>query len=70
MMKHCSVTQFIKNDPKKGVKNSPEYDDTKEINYYVFETKVKSFTKNGKTKEYSRTARVDKKDKNCDIVEK
>ena len=41
-----------------------ECDDTKEIIYYVFETKVKPFT------EYSRIARVDKKDKICNIVEK
>ena len=55
LMKHNSVTKFIKNDPKKSIKNLPECDDTKEINY-VFETKVESFTKNGKTTEYSRTA--------------
>ena len=35
-----------------------------------FENKVESFTKNGKNREYSRTARIDKKGKICDIVEK
>ena len=70
MMKHSSVTQFIKYDPKNNVKIFPEWDDIKEINYYVFETKIGSFTKNGKNTEYSRTAPVDKKDKICNIVGK
>ena len=33
LMKHNSVTQFIKNDPKKDVKRFSECDGTKEINY-------------------------------------
>ena len=60
-MKHSSVTQFIKNNLKKNLKNFSECDDTKEIHYYVFETKVESFMKNGKTAECSQTALVDKK---------
>ena len=36
---------------KEHVKNFPECDDTKEI-IYVFETKVESFTKNGKTAQH------------------
>ena len=70
LMKHSSVTQFIKNNLKKNLKNFSECDDTKEIYYYVFETKVESFMKNGKTTECSQTARVDKKGKICEIVEK
>ena len=50
-MKYSPVTQCIKNDPKKDVKNFPECDDTKEI-IYVFEAKVESSTKNGKTAEH------------------
>ena len=34
LMKHNSVTQFIKNDPKKDVKHFSECDDTKEINNF------------------------------------
>ena len=70
LMKHSSVTQFTKNDPKRDLENFSERDDAKEINYHVFETKVESFTKNDKTKEYSRAARVEIKDKICDIAEK
>ena len=51
LMKYSPVTQCIKNDPKKDVKNFPECDDTKEI-IYVFEAKVESSTKNGKTAEH------------------
>ena len=51
LMKYSPVTQCIKNDRKKDVKNFPESDDTKEI-IYVFETKVEYFTKNGKTAQH------------------
>ena len=40
------------------------------MHYYVFETKVESFTKNSKSTEYSRTTRVDEKGNICDIVKK
>ena len=42
----------------------------KKSSYYIFEIKTESFTKNGKITEYSRTARVDKKEKVCEIVQK
>ena len=42
----------------------------KKSSYYIFEIKTESFTKNGKITEYSRTARVDKKEKVCEIVKK
>ena len=69
-MKHCSVTQFIKNDPKKDAQDFQECDDTKEINYYVLEARLESFTTNDITTEYSQTARVDKEDKIWYNVEK
>ena len=39
-----------------------------EVNYYVFETKEKSYIKNGERKTYTRTARVDKKETVNEVV--
>ena len=68
LMKYDLVTQFIKNDLKKDVKDFLKCDDTKAINCYVFVTKVEPFIKNGKTTEHSQTVHVDKKDKICNIL--
>ena len=47
----------------------PEINDTKMINYYVFESKEESCIKNGKEIKYTRTARVPKSESVCDIVD-
>ena len=49
---------------------SPECFSEKEVNFYVFENKEESYIKNGVTKTYTRTARVDKKWKVCGIIKK
>ena len=68
--KHYSVTEFLNSEPPINSINFPECNDTKEISYYISEIKTESFTKTGKITEYSRTARVDKKEKVCEIVKK
>ena len=70
LRKHCSVTEFLNSESAINSNNFPECRDTKETSYYIFEIKTESFTKNGKITEYSRTARVDKKEKVCEIVKK
>ena len=43
LTKHYSVKEFL--DPKKNGDVFPECDDTKEINYFIFENKVEPYTK-------------------------
>ena len=62
--------EFLNAEPPINSNNFPECNDTKEIRYYIFEIKTESFTKNGEITEYSRTARVDKREKVCEIVKK
>ena len=69
LYKRYSVTEFLNSEPPINSNNFPECNDTKEISY-IFEIKTESFTKNGKTTDYSRTARVDKKENVCEIVKK
>lgn len=49
---------------------SPECFTEKEENFYVFENIEESYVKNGVTKTYTGTVRVDKKQKLCDVVKK
>ena len=70
LSKHYSVTEFLNSEPPINSNNFPECNDTKESRYFIFEIKTESFTKNGKITEYSRTARVDKKEKVCEVVKK
>ena len=62
LTKH-SVTGLLRSDPKNDTDTFPEYSDTKEVNYYLFESIVETYTKDGKTTEHTRTARADKKKK-------
>ena len=48
----------------------PECTSEKEVCYYVFETKEKSYIKNGERKTYTRIARVDKKEAFNKVVKK
>ena len=73
----CSLSTFFRNKPfyitpssEKEKKSHVFVLNAKEISYYIFEIKTESFTKNGKITEYSRAARVDKKEKVCEIVKK
>ena len=61
---------FLRSAPEENTDNFLEYSNTKEINYYLFESKVETYTKNDKTTEYTRTTRVYMKEKICGIVEK
>ena len=82
MTLHNSATEFIKNQNTlypsyckeetffKNVLEYPECFSEKEVNFYVFENKEESYIKNGVTKTYTRTARVDKKWKVCGIIKK
>ena len=66
LSKNTSVTTFL-HDPQ-SLKLSdrtdicPEFNDKKEINYYIFGPKAESYFKNGKEMQYTRTARIDKKE--------
>ena len=60
---HYSETEFLISDPKKNTNIFLEYSDANEISYFIFENKVELYTKNGKATEYSRTTRVDKKER-------
>ena len=68
LSKHDSVTEFLNSEPPINSNNLPECNDTKDISYYMFETKSESSRTNGRVTEHSRTARVDKKEKVCEIV--
>ena len=48
----------------------PEFNDEKEINYYIFGPKTESYFKNGKEIQYTRTARIDKKEEVSVIAQK
>ena len=65
-----SATKYL-NDTKdeKDCKEYPEMKDEKGINYYTFDTVTESYLRDGKQIEYKRTARKDKNDMVCDIVE-
>ena len=43
--KHYSVTEFLRSDPKNYTDTFPEFSDAKEINCYLFESKVESYIK-------------------------
>ena len=69
-----SVTKYLKlqesltEDELKS--NHPERFSSKSVNYYVFEIKQESYVKEGVTKTYSRTTRVDKNELVSVIYEK
>ena len=70
---HESVTSYIANlqtvtDNERRI-NYPEYEDSKIVNYYLYEKKVEQyFNKGGRKVEYTRTARVDKGDMVSSVV--
>ena len=63
---HTSVTNFLQENHDN--ESHPEINDTKMINYYVFESKEESYIKNGREIKYTCTARVPKSESVCDIV--
>ena len=70
---HESVTSYIKNlqiVTYNGRRiNYPEYEVIKIVNYYLYEKKVEQyFNKDGQKVEYTRTARVDKRDTVSSVV--
>ena len=63
-----SVTDYLKSQEAGDVDNAsyPERTSKKSVNYYVFESVLKSYVK-GVTKTYTRTTRVDKNEPVCDL---
>ena len=66
---HNFVTNYLEQLQAADPVDYPEISDGKTINYYVFEIKTVSYLKNGKKVEYKPTARLDKKESVCRIVE-
>ena len=74
LSQHTSVTtflhysQFLKLSDRTDI--YPEFNDEKEINYYIFGPKTESYFKNGKEIQYTRTAHIDKKEEVSLIAQK
>ena len=64
LSQNTSVTAFLYDSqslkPSDRTDISPEFNDEKEINYYIFGPKTKSYLKNRKEIQYTRTAHIDK----------
>ena len=57
-----SVTEYLKSQKAETLDHAsyPERTSKKSVNYYVFETVLETYVKQGKTRSYTRTTRVDK----------
>ena len=66
LSQHTSVTTFLHDFHSLKLSDRtdiyPEFNDEKEINYYIFGPKTESYFKNGKEIQYTRTACIDKKE--------
>ena len=64
-----SVTEYLKSQKAETLDHAsyPERTSKKSVNYYVFETVLETYVKQGKTKSYTRTTRVDKNEPVSDL---
>ena len=64
-----SASEYLKSQKAKGLDHAlyPERILKKRVNYHVFETVLESYVKDGNTKSYTKTTRVDKKEPVCDV---
>ena len=74
LSQHTSVTTFLHDSQSLKLSDRtdiyPEFNDEKEVNYYIFGPKTESYFKNGKEIQYTRTARIDKKEEVSVIAKK
>ena len=74
LSQHTSVITFLHDSQSLKLSDRtdiyPEFNDEKEINYYIFGPKTESYFKNGKEIQYTRTARIDKKEEVSVIAQK
>ena len=64
-----SASEYLKSQKAKDLDHAlyPGRTSKKRVNYYVFETLLESYVKDGNTNSYTRTTRVDKNEPVCDV---
>ena len=74
LSQHTSVTTFLHDFQSLKLSDRtdiyPEFNDEKEINYYIFGPKTESYSKNGKEIQYTRTGLIDKREEVFVIAQK